>query len=130
MHSAVVLLDSTSYDDAVAGCESLSEELWSPENATTSIQANLDYLVYEGTATKHSQFWVAANGSSTRAISAAGHVAAVNSSLTLPALCTQSAPLANNTNHDTSAGWRVSVSSNNEELVGSVQVFGNAFCVQ
>lgn len=116
-----MLDSSTPYDDAVAGCEALSEELWSPEDATTSIQANLDYLVYEGKATKQSQFWVAANGgSSTRAISATGHVSTVDSSLTLPALCTQSAPLSSKSKYDTSADWRVTVHSNHEGLIGSV----------
>lgn len=122
VNSAVILLDSTSYDDAVAGCGALGEELWSPETATTSIQSNLNYLVYEGQATEQSMFWVAPNASSARAISAIGHVSPVNAtSLTLPALCTQSAPLANSSIVDTSAKWQVSVRSNNEDLVGSVQ---------
>lgn len=105
----------------MTGCEALSEALWSPENATTSIQANSDYLVYEGRATKQSHFWVVASGSnSTRAISATRHVSIFNSSLTLPAFCTQSAPLASKYKYDTSAEWRVTVHSNHEDLVGSV----------
>lgn len=113
---------STSYDDAVAGCEALSEALWSPEDATTSIQANLDYLVYQAKATASSRFWVAAaEGGSARAISAAGHVSVVvDPGLALPALCTQSAPLASASNYDTSADWRVSVHANDEDLVGLV----------
>lgn len=121
--SAVILLSSNSpYEDAVAGCKALGEELWSPENAPASIQSNLDYLVYEGKATKQSNFWVAAQGRTTRAISASGEVSSVSSSLTLPALCTQSAPLANLSTVGTESEWQVSVHSNNEELVGSVHI--------
>ncbi|KAJ4392107.1 hypothetical protein N0V93_005729 [Gnomoniopsis smithogilvyi] len=119
LDSAVILLSSRSYEDAVAGCEALSEELWSPENARVSIQTNLDYLVYEGKATKDSQFWVASAGNGTRAISASGDLSTVDESLALPALCTQSAPLATAAETDNNTSdWQVSVRSNNEELIG------------
>lgn len=118
--SAIILLSSSSYEDALAGCEDLSEELWSPGNAGASIQTSLDYLVYEGTATKDSQFWIASTDNGTRAISASGEVLSVSDSLTLPALCTQSAPFASAAKTDNSSDWQVSVRSNNEDLIGSV----------
>ncbi|CAN8096730.1 unnamed protein product [Discula destructiva] len=119
LDSAVILLSSSSsYEDALAGCASLSETLWSPENAKTSIQTNLDYLVYEGKATNDSQFWVASSGNGTRAISATGEISSVHESACLPALCTQSAPLASAAQTDTSPAWQISVHANNEELVG------------
>lgn len=116
----MILLSSTSYESAVAGCEALGEELWSPENATASIQSSLDYLVYEGKANETSQFWVARSSNSTYAISASGVVSAVNTSLALAALCTQSAPLATVSETSTSSEWQISVHSNNEDLVGLV----------
>lgn len=121
--SAVILLSSSSYEDAAAGCEALSEKLWSPENTSASIQTSLDYLVYQGKATKDSQFWVAPARNVTRAISASGQVLTVHGNLSLPVLCTQSAPLATAAETDNnSSEWQVSVRSNNEELVGSVQI--------
>lgn len=102
----------------MAGCEALSEKLWSPESAAASIQSSLDYLVYEGKATNSSQFWVAAQGQHTRAISASGRVATVDSGHSLPALCTQSAPLANKSKTSNDSEWQVSVHANNEHLVG------------
>lgn len=124
--SAVILLSGSSYEDAVAGCEALSEELWSPEVSSASIQTSLDYLVYEGKATKDSQFWVAPVGNGTRAISASGQVSTVPGTLTLPVLCTQSAPLATAAETDNnSSEWQVSVHSNNEDLIGLVQTRKN-----
>lgn len=119
--SAVILLGpSSTYDDAVAGCEALNEALWSPASAATSIQSSLDYLVFEGKAAADSLFWVAPETGSPRAISASGQVSAVDAGLSLPALCTQSAPLATSSRTDNSSEWEVSVRSNNEDLVGWV----------
>lgn len=118
----MLLSSSTSYENAVAGCEALNEQLWSPESAKGSIQANLDYLVYEGKATEDAQFWIAPLGSGRRAITALGEVGAVNSTLGLPALCTQSAPLATTSKTDNSSGWQISVRSNNDDLVGCVRI--------
>lgn len=119
--SAVILLGSSLYEDAVAGCEALSERLWSPGNTSVSIQTSLDYLVYEGKATKDSQFWVASAGNDVRAISASGQVSTVSGNLTLAALCTQSAPLATAAATDNNfSEWQISVRSNNEDLVGLV----------
>lgn len=120
--SAVILLNTSgSYEEAVAGCEALSEELWSPTNSTVSIQSSLDYLVYEGRAAAQSLFWVASTQGGTRqTISASGQVSAANASQGLPALCTQSAPLATSSKTDNGSAWQVSVRSNNEDLVGWV----------
>ncbi|KAI3399391.1 hypothetical protein diail_7118 [Diaporthe ilicicola] len=116
--SGVIVLSPRTYQDAVSGCQALSEELWSPALGTASIQANLDYLVYEGRAEKDSRFWIAAQNNQTRALSASGNVTTVESGQKLSVLCTQSAPFANSSSTDTSAKWQVSVHSNNEDLVG------------
>lgn len=102
------------------GCQALNEDLWSPELGTASIQPNLDYLVYDGRAEKDSNFWIASHSNQTRVLSASGNLSTVEPGQELSVLCTQSAPFANSTSTDTSAGWQVSVQSNNEEHVGSV----------
>lgn len=116
--SGVIVLSPRSYQDAVLGCQALSEDLWSPELGTASIQTNLDYLVYEGKAEEDSSFWIAAQSNRTRALSASGNVTTAEPGQELSVLCTQSAPFANSTSTDTRAKWQVSVQSNNEELVG------------
>lgn len=116
----ILLGTSSSHEDAAAACEALGEELWSPANATASIQSGLDYLVLEGRATARSQFWVASGGGGRRAISASGQVSAVDADLRLPALCTQSAPLATSSRTDSGSQWQVSARSNNEDLIGWV----------
>lgn len=118
----MIVLSPRTYQDAVSGCQALNEDLWSPELGTSSIQPNLDYLVYEGRVEKDSSFWIAAQGNQTRAFTASGNVTAAESGQKLSVLCTQSAPFANSTSTDTSTKWQVSVQSNNEELVGSVQI--------
>lgn len=116
--SGVILLSSRTYPDAVSGCHALSEELWSPEQGTASIQRNLDYLVYEGKANNDTQFWISSHGNHTRAVSASGQVSTVSPALELPALCAQSAPFVNASYADNSTKWQVSVHTNNENLVG------------
>ncbi|KAJ0116365.1 crystal protein [Diaporthe amygdali] len=116
--SGVIVLSPRAYQDAVSGCQELSEELWSPALGTANIQANLDYFVYEGKAQKNSSFWIAAQSNQTRALSASGQVTAVDPSQKLNVLCTQTAPFANSSSTDTSAEWQVSVHSNNEDLIG------------
>lgn len=114
----MILISSGSYHDAAAGCEALSEKLWSPETAGASIQTSLDYLVYEGKATKDSQFWVAPSENATQVMSASGEQSSVHGNASLPALCTQTAPLASAAQTDNSSTWHISVRSNSDELVG------------
>ncbi|PSR94379.1 Alpha/Beta hydrolase protein [Coniella lustricola] len=139
--SAVILLSSSSYQDAIAGCKAIGEQLWSPDDVdnsekktsatspalTLSIQSSLNYLVYRGQADQNSRFWVApsidsSSSGTLRTVSASGHVSEVHSSsangLTLATLCTQSAPLTTSSNTSTAERWQVSVHSNNEDLVG------------
>jgi carboxylesterase type B len=95
----------------------LGEQLWSPESKTASIQANLDYLKYQGKI-GNSSLWVAPSGDKPQAIGLSGSLAAADSSQRLPVLCTQSAPFSNGTTEDTSEKWQVSVHSNNEDYTG------------
>ena len=114
----MILLSPRSYQDAVSGCQALGEQLWAPELKTASIQRNLNYLVYEGTANATSRFWIAALGDSSRVLDVLGVVTASPQGTQLPALCTQTAPYSTNANMDTTEKWQVSVRANNEDLVG------------
>lgn len=114
----MILLSSASYSEAVSGCHALSEELWSPEQGTASIQRSLDYLLYEGVANNDTKLWIAAQDDRMRAVDVFGNVSMVPSGSELPVLCTQSAPFTNTSYTDTSTEWQVSVHSNNEDLVG------------
>ncbi|KAG8161459.1 hypothetical protein KVR01_008446 [Diaporthe batatas] len=116
--SGLIVLSPKTYEDALASCQALNEELWSPGLGSASIQPNLDYLVYEGKATKHSIFWIAAKNNQTLALSASGKIKTAHPGQELSVLCTQSAPFANSTSTDTNTEWQVSVHSNNEDLVG------------
>jgi hypothetical protein len=117
-NSGVIVLTRQSYSDAAAGCQALGEQLWSLELNTASIQANLDYLKYQGRIDESSRFWIGSQGNSSRAIGFSGTVSDVDAASRLPALCTQSAPFSNDAIQDTSERWQVSVRANNEDLTG------------
>jgi hypothetical protein len=120
----VIVLGRASLKDAIAGCQALGEELWAPELETASIQENLNYLFYQGTAKAETLFWIAAGSDGqNRAIDTGGNVSDVDSGLRLPVLCAQSAPYSNATFTDTSEKWQISVHSNNQDIVGSVSAF-------
>ncbi|KAK3379349.1 Alpha/Beta hydrolase protein [Lasiosphaeria ovina] len=116
--SGVIVLGRRSYDDAVAGCQALGEQLWSPELNTASIQSNLDYLKFQGKTNGSATFWIAAQGNATRGISLSGAVSPASSTLQLPALCSQTAPYSTGGSQDTSSQWRVTVDANNQTLTG------------
>ncbi|KAK3374995.1 Alpha/Beta hydrolase protein [Podospora didyma] len=118
--SGLILLGRRSYDDAVAGCQALGENLWSPELNTASIQPNLDYLEFQGRYNASTAFWIASQSSNgTRTIDLSGIVSSpVQSTLRLPALCTQTAPYSKQGSVDTSTKWQVAVDANNQTLTG------------
>ncbi|KAK3333579.1 Alpha/Beta hydrolase protein [Cercophora scortea] len=120
--SGVILLGRRSYAEAAAGCEALGEQLWAPELNTASIQSNLDYLRHRGQASNASTFWISpspSGGNTTRVIDVSGAVVAVaDSSVRLPALCTQTAPYSSEKSQDVGARWQVSVDANNQTLTG------------
>ncbi|KAI1433389.1 cholinesterase [Xylaria sp. CBS 124048] len=125
-NSAVIVLDPQSFDNATRSCQSLGEQLWSPELGTSSIQTNLDYLKYsEQTSAQssepyreQSQFWIGPGRSSTRTIDLDGHVAPASEELEFPVLCTQSAPFSTDASQDDNERWHVTVRANNEYITG------------
>ncbi|KAL8420055.1 hypothetical protein RB594_002999 [Gaeumannomyces avenae] len=120
--SGVVLLSGRNHtlDEANLGCVALGERLWAPDHGNSSIQATLNYLVYQQAAQNQSKFWISPTaGSNPRTISAGhGVEPASDGDLRLPALCTQSAPFSSPAAADRGAQWHVSVRANDEVLTG------------
>ncbi|KAH8909858.1 cholinesterase-like protein [Coniochaeta sp. PMI_546] len=117
--SAVILLSRRAQGDAAAACQGLGEQLWSPELKTASIQANLDYLKYQGKIGDSTLLWIGSSNNESRAISASGKITDVDAGLRLPALCTQTAPFATGSSQpNTNTQYQVSVHSNNEDYTG------------
>lgn len=116
-NTGVLLLDETTWKSAKASCEALGEEIWEP--GTSDIEANLKYMVYSGKYGESQLFWV--NGKTPTTFSVTGHVRTIASNRALPALpvlCTQSAPYSNKSFADIEEEWQVSVTANNQILVG------------
>lgn len=88
--------------DALAVCSALGEKLWTPQTDDF-----LPYLAYQGT---NGSFW-AANGSCV-SIGANGQPSTEQScDGDLPALCSNSAPLANSTYQDNSTYWQTTLNA-------------------
>jgi hypothetical protein len=121
-NSAVILLSRRAQSDAAAACRALGEQLWSPELKTASIQANLDYLKYQGKIGDSTLLWIGSSNNESRAIDATGKVTDVDAGLHLPVLCTQTAQFATaSTQPNTNTQYQVSVHSNNEDYTGYVR---------
>jgi len=105
-------------EDGSAACKALGESLWDPELKLSSIKPNLDFLVYDGRVAKDEKFWVGGADGSPQILSAKGVISTGESADTLPVLCTHTAPFSNVASQDTSERWRVSVHSNNEDVIG------------
>jgi hypothetical protein len=116
----VLLLDHLTARDAIAGCETLREQLYSPL-PNVDIQPSLNYLSYEGKYADTQKYWIASNVSRAKTINGKGDISfVVPGSQKLPALCTQSAPFSNSTYQDTNSRWQLTVKPNNEFLTGWV----------
>jgi len=97
----------------------LGEQLWYPELQTASIQANLDYLKYQGKVDNSSLMWVGSSNNLSRAISATGKVMDADAGLRLPVLCTQTAPFATSASQPkNNTQYQVTVHSNNQDYTG------------
>ncbi|KAI2630640.1 alpha/beta-hydrolase [Hypoxylon sp. NC1633] len=117
-NSGVLLLEESSLEHAGKACEAVGEQLWSPGSGTQSIQNVLNYMKHLGSGLGPSQFWIAPQGKSSRAVKTDGGVSLIKSAVKLPVLCTQTAPFSYETSQDKSERWQVTVKSNNENLIG------------
>lgn len=119
----LLLTSPLSADEAAARCSVLGEAL-APSSAMSDpgLQAQIDYIVYDGSYAAGQSFWVAGrNAFTTSAKSKAVprlKVSKPAGSSKLPAICTQSAPwnVANST--DTSSRWQVATQSNGVQYTG------------
>ncbi|CZR56820.1 uncharacterized protein PAC_06709 [Phialocephala subalpina] len=68
----VLLLGFLTLDDAIAACQALWEQLWSP-SPDADIPPNLDYLSYQGKCTDTQKYWIASNASRTQTINGHGN---------------------------------------------------------
>ncbi|KAK0867587.1 hypothetical protein LTR87_014534 [Friedmanniomyces endolithicus] len=111
--AAIVLSQPMTERQATAACAALGEELWSP---TASNGEFLDYLCYEG---ENGPYWIAGRqGPQCKTFTADGTQSQQPCLDQLPALCTQSAPLANATYADNSTKWQTTVSTGAQTLTG------------
>ncbi|TKA82943.1 hypothetical protein B0A55_01301 [Friedmanniomyces simplex] len=111
--AAIVLSQPMTEPQAAAACSALGEKLWSP---TQSPGDFLDYLCYEGT---NGPYWIAGRqGPTCKTFTADGTQSQQKCLDHLPALCTQSAPLANATYADNSTTWQTTISAGAQTLTG------------
>ncbi|KAI0118712.1 cholinesterase [Nemania sp. FL0031] len=116
--SGLLVLDARSFAEASKSCQVLGEQLWSPKSGLSNIQKSLDYLKYSKNHAESSKFWVGPESLYGQIIDFNGHVSRASETLTLPVLCTQSAPFSNETSQDRDERWQVTIHSNNEYLTG------------
>ncbi|KAK4443943.1 Alpha/Beta hydrolase protein, partial [Podospora aff. communis PSN243] len=134
-NSGLILLSPTSYEDALAGCIALGEQLWSPSSNLSLVQPNLDYLLFQGKINATARFWVQGINAGFTAIDSTGKAGQADPASLLPALCTQTAPYSSKGVQDTSEKWRVEVKANNQTLTGyrdrlSFRFFGIRYAPQ
>jgi len=120
--AAIVLSQPMTERQATASCAALGEQLWSP---TASNGAFLNYLCYEG---ENGPYWIAGRqGPECKTFTADGTQSQQPCLDLLPALCTQSAPLANATYADNSTKWQTTVSTGAQTLTGFRDKFSFRF---
>lgn len=111
--AALVLSTPQTQWQARASCAVLGEQLWYPDHSNGSF---LEYLAYEG---KNGPYWIGdLQGPDGATFTADGKTGYASREARLPALCTQSAPLANLTYQDNSTQWRTTVSSAQQSYTG------------
>lgn len=103
---------------AAEACQSLGESLWASQSKVSTIQNDLDYLVYEHKSSRSQQYWIAPIRGVPSTINADGEIRESSPSKRLPVLCTQSAPYSTADTKDTNATWQISIQSNNEHITG------------
>ena len=117
-NSAVLLLSAISVRDAEPACKALGEQLWSPDQGSSSIQANLNYLTYQGQYDADQAYLISSDADGPRTITGKGKVKKLFKNSKLPVLCTQTAPFSNATLKDNSEKWHISVTSGTTLVTG------------
>jgi hypothetical protein len=107
----------------LAYCSQLNETLWDLEKASfrDGLNSSLSYQVYQENFPKDQLFWIAkANpeGALCTAINVQGTVSQVDCSLTLPGLCSQSAPVSTQQTSDDPTNYLVDLAANGKIYTG------------
>ncbi|KAF3916722.1 Neuroligin-2 [Dactylellina cionopaga] len=129
--SAILLEQPKTFASAKSICSSFSETLWSPETQdfTAGVNNSLSYQAYLRKFSYSQQFWVAdevpANGC--KAIDLSGKVRELDCGRLLPALCSHSAPISNETFWDLSEKYQVAVTAGENSITGFRDAFGFRF---
>ncbi|KAI9167448.1 Bile salt-activated lipase [Paramyrothecium foliicola] len=115
---ALYLTKKQSFKEAVASCEALGEELWTPGTYGRGIEIVGQHLEDRQAGVESPRAWVSSDGNDKQVITNSGELVVVDETLRIPVLCTQTAPFSNNTFEDKDERWQVQVQSNNEVLTG------------
>ena len=120
--AVIVLSTPMTEPQAQSACGSLGEKLWYPAENNTQF---LEYLAYEE---NNGPYWIAGRqGPSCKDISAEGSQGLKHCPNLMPALCTQSAPLANLTYADNSTEWQTTVATGSQTITGFRDKFSFRF---
>jgi hypothetical protein len=116
--SGVILLEAMSLLKATEICRSLGERLWTTQSGFSTIQQDLEYLVFQRKFSRRQQYWIAPIHGVPSTIDVNGEIRESFPSKHLPVLCTQSAPYSTASTKDTNFTWQVTIQSNNEHITG------------
>lgn len=119
----LLLTTPSTADEAATKCQSLGETLVaSTASSDAGLQAQMNYLAFDGSYFSGQSFWVADRNALTASSADNGaaslKVSKPSSDTKLPALCTQSAPWRAANSTDTSSRCRVTTQSNGVKYTG------------
>jgi hypothetical protein len=119
-----VLIDARPYPAADGDCKALGEKVLTPslKNYTDGLGAGLGYVAYRKSGLiglgSPQEYWISSLGHSCRSIRQDGKIQNRPCSTPLPALCSQSAPLASYYVTDKSQKWQVTVKAGPQSYTG------------
>jgi len=121
--AAILIHQPSPWLSADTSCKLLGETPWNPDTSsfTAALNSSLSYQSRLGVFPTTQQYWIAKpkpNDTACRSVDAAGKVSQTDCVTELPMLCTQSAPLSNNTYADNSASWQVTQAVNQTLVTG------------
>ncbi|KAF2745581.1 alpha/beta-hydrolase [Sporormia fimetaria CBS 119925] len=115
-----LLLEPSTYALASKRCAELNEQLWAPKisNFNTGLNSSLSYQAYLDHG--NDLYWISSPsfGNQCNAITNKGHLRTVSCDNVIPALCTQSAPITQAGQADTSTKYQITVESGKQNLTG------------
>ncbi|KAK6508836.1 hypothetical protein TWF481_003604 [Arthrobotrys musiformis] len=128
--SAILVEKSKTFAQGKSACNSLSEDLWSPDTQDfyAGVNSSLRYQVYLGKYSPVQLFWIKSPDSGPcKAIKVGGAIKTVACSRKLPTLCTHSGAWSNYTFTDNSAPYQVTVPAGSMQVTGFRDAYGWRF---